>query len=68
MKLGDKTKRWIKATAVRSVKTIAETALAIIGSNTFGITQVDWLGLLSTCALSGVITVLTCIKGLPEVK
>ena len=67
MKLSDKTKRWIRATAVRSVKTIAETALAIIGSNTFGITQVNWVGLLSTCALSGVITVLTCIKGLPEV-
>lgn len=67
MKLSDKTKRWIKATAVRSVKTIAETALAIIGSNTFGITDVDWLGLLSTCLLSGVITILTCIKGLPEV-
>lgn len=68
MKLSDKTKRWIKATAVRSLKTVAETALAIIGSNTFGITQVDWPGLLSTCALSGVITVLTCIKGLPEVN
>lgn len=60
--------KWIKATGVRSVKTIAETALAIIGTNTFGITEVDWIGVLSACALSGVITVLTCIKGLPELK
>ena len=60
--------KWIKATAVRAIKTTAETALAIIGTNTFGITEVDWVGVLSACALSGVITVLTCIKGLPELK
>ena len=64
----DKVLKWLKAAGVRTVKTMAETALAIIGTNTFGITDVDWLGLLSACALSGVITVLTCIKGLPELK
>ena len=47
---------------------MAETALAIIGTNTVGITDVDWLGVLSATALSAVITVLTCIKGLPELK
>ena len=60
--------KWIKATGVRTVKTMAETALAIIGTNTMGITEVDWVGLLSATALSAVITVLTCIKGLPELK
>lgn len=60
--------KWIKAAGVRTVKTMAETALAIIGTNTMGITEVNWLGVLSACALSGVITVLTCIKGLPELK
>lgn len=59
---------WLKAAGVRTVKTMSETALALIGTNTIGITEVDWLGLLSACALSGVITVLTCIKGLPELK
>ncbi len=59
---------WAKATGVRSVKTMSETALAIIGTNAIGITEVDWVGVLSACALSGVITVLTCIKGLPELK
>lgn len=68
MKISEKTKRWIKATAVRTVKTMAETAIALIGTNTIGITDVDWVGVLSACALSGVVTVLTCIKGLPEVK
>ena len=60
--------KWLKAAGVRTVKTMAETALAIIGTNTVGITDVDWVGVISACALSGVITVLTCIKGLPELK
>ncbi len=60
--------KWVKAAGVRSLKTIAETALALIGTNTIGITEVDWLGILSACALSGVVTILTCIKGLPEIK
>ena len=59
---------WLKAAGIRTLKTTAETALAIIGTNTIGITDVDWIGLLSACALSGVITILTCIKGLPELK
>ncbi|MBE6760808.1 MAG: hypothetical protein E7551_00805 [Ruminococcaceae bacterium] len=60
--------KWLKAAGVRTVKTMAETALAIIGTNTIGITEVNWVGVLSACALSGVITLLTCIKGLPELK
>lgn len=64
----DKVLKWLKAAGIRTVKTMAETALAIIGTNTVGITAVDWVGVLSACALSGVITVLTCIKGLPELK
>lgn len=64
----EKLVKWFKAAGVRSLKTMAETSLALIGTNTIGITEVDWLGLLSACALSGVVTILTCIKGLPEVK
>ena len=60
-------KKWLKAAGIRAVKTIAETALAVIGTNAVGITDVDWIGLLSACLLSGVITLLTCIKGLPEI-
>jgi hypothetical protein len=60
--------KWLKAAGIRTVKTMAETAIALIGTNTMGITEVDWLGVLSACALSGVVTILTCIKGLPEVK
>ncbi|MEE0898878.1 MAG: holin [Acutalibacteraceae bacterium] len=60
-------KKWLKAAGIRAVKTIAETALAVIGTNAVGITDVDWIGLLSACLLSGIITLLTCIKGLPEI-
>lgn len=64
----NKVLKWLKAAGVRTVKTMAETALAIIGTNTIGITEVNWVGVLSACALSGAITILTCIKGLPELK
>lgn len=61
-------KTWIKAVSIKVVKTMAETALAVIGTNTIGITEVDWLGLLSACALSGVVTILFNVKSIPEVK
>lgn len=61
-------KKWFKAAGIRTVKTMAETAIAIIGTNAIGITDVNWIGVGSACLLSGVVTVLTCIKGLPEIK
>ena len=61
-------KKWFKAAGIRTVKTMAETAVALIGTNTMGITEVNWLGVLSASLLSGIVTILTCIKGLPEVK
>lgn len=57
-----------KTRAIRTIKTMAETAIAIIGTNAIGITDVNWIGVGSACLLSGVVTVLTCIKGLPEIK
>ena len=60
--------KWAKAAGIRTVKTMAETAVAVIGTNAIGITDVNWVGVVSAAALSGVVTVLTCIKGLPEVK
>jgi hypothetical protein len=59
---------WLKAAGIRTVKTMAETAIAIIGTNALGITEVDWLGVGSAVLLSGIVTILTCIKGLPELK
>lgn len=61
-----KIKVWLKSIAIKTVKTMAETALSVIGVDAFGIMDVNWLGLLSAVALSGVVTILFNIKELPE--
>ena len=66
--MNNKFKKWVNATSVRTIKTMAEMALSLIGTNALGITDVDWVGVLSGCALAGIITIFTCIKGLPELK
>lgn len=57
---------WLKMVAIKTVKTMAETAIAVIGTNAVGITDVEWLGVLSAVALSGVVTILFNIKSIPE--
>lgn len=63
----DKTKRWIKAALIRALKTVAQTAIASIGTTAF-ICEVDWIAVLSTTLLAGIMSLLTSIGGLPEVK
>ena len=63
----DNFKKWIKAAAVRAIKTVAQTAIAPIGTTAM-IREVDWAVVLSTSALAGVLSVLTSIAGLPEVE
>lgn len=58
--------KWLKSVGIKTVKTMAETAIAVIGTNAIGITEVDWLGVLSAVALSGVVTLLFNIKEIPE--
>lgn len=60
----DNFKKWIKAAAVRAIKTVAQTAIG----TTAMIREVDWAVVLSTSALAGVLSVLTSIAGLPEVE
>jgi hypothetical protein len=62
-----KTKTWWKAAGIRAVKTIAQTAVAMIpAAVTIG--AVDWVTVVGTAALAGVVSLLTSIAGLPEVK
>lgn len=61
-------KNFALAAGIRAIKTMAQTAVALIGTNAAGVTDVDWLGVLSGTALSGVLSVLTSIyTGLPEI-
>lgn len=62
-----KTKKWLKAAAVRAVKTVAQTAVATIGASAV-LSAVDWPVVLSASALAGVLSLLTSVAGLPEVE
>ena len=61
-----KTKKWLKSVGIKTIKTMAETGLAVIGTNAVGVIDVDWLGVCSAMLLSGVITILFNIKELEE--
>ena len=58
---------WLKETGIKAVKTMAQTAVALIGTNTVGITSVDWVAVASATALAGVLCVLTNVANLPTV-
>ena len=60
-------KTWIKAAGVRALKTVAQTAVATIGT-TAVMSEVDWMVVGSASLLAGVLSLLTSIAGLPEVK
>ncbi len=59
--------KWIKAAGIRAVKTVAETAVATIGTSAM-ISQVDWKLVVSASLLSGLASLLISVKGLPELK
>ena len=63
----DRTKSWFKAAGIRAIKTMAQTAVATIGSVAV-ISAVDWKVVLSATALAGILSILTSLAGLPEVK
>lgn len=62
----DGMKKWGKAAAIRAVKTAAQTAVALIGTNTVGITDVDWVATASAALLAAIVSVLMSVAGLPE--
>ena len=61
-------KTWVKAALVRAVKTMAQTAVSLLGTGAMGILDADWVAVLSAAALAGILSILTSIAGLPEVQ
>lgn len=59
--------KWWKAAGIRAIKTICQTAIATIGTSAL-ISEVNWVIVASASALAGVLSMLTSLAGLPEVK
>ena len=57
---------WIKAAGIRAIKTVAQTAVATIGTSAV-LSEVDWRIVLSASVLAGILSLLTSVAGLPEV-
>ena len=60
-------KQWVKAAGVRAIKTVAQAAVAMIGTAAV-MSEVNWGMVVSAAALSGVLSLLTSVAGLPEIK
>ena len=60
-------KNWLKASGIRAVKTVAQTAVATIGTSAV-LGDVNWIMVASASALAGILSLLTSTAGIPEVK
>ena len=63
----DKHGEWLRCAAVRAAKTMAQTAIATIGTSAM-MDDVNWIAVVSASVLAGVLSILTSVAGLPEVK
>ena len=61
------TVKWFKAAGIRAVKTLAQTAVAVIGTSAV-VSAIDWKMVVSASVVAGVVSLLTSIAGIPEVK
>ena len=64
----EKFKKWIKAAGIRALKTVAQTALATMGTTSVVLSDINWAVVASSALLAGVYSLLTSAAGLPEVS
>lgn len=67
LKVSVDTKKWLKAAGIRAVKTMAQTAVAVIGTGAV-LSAVDWKMVLSASVVAGIVSILTSVAGIPEVE
>lgn len=60
-------RKWLKAAGIRAIKTAAEGALIVIGTESMFITDVNWLAVLSGAVMGAIMSLLWSVKGIPEV-
>ena len=60
-------KKWIKCAGIRAIKTVAQTAVATIGTSVV-MSEVNWIAVLSASVLAGILSLLTSLAGLPEME
>lgn len=65
--MSEKWKLWWRAAGIRAIKTMAQTAVAAIGASAL-LSDVNWMAVASTAVLAGVLSLLTSVAGLPELK
>lgn len=66
--MNEKALKWIKAAGIRAIKTMAQTAVAMLTGDMVGIMAVDWISVASVAAMSGIVSLLTSLAGLPELN
>lgn len=59
---------WVKAAGIRAIKTVAQTAVGMLSGEMLGIMDADWVAVASVAAMAGIVSLLTSIAGLPELK
>lgn len=65
--MSDKFKNWVKAAGIRAIRTVAQTAIATIGT-AVALGDVNWVYVASTSALAGILSMLMSVAGLPELE
>lgn len=64
----ERIKEWVIASFIRAIRTAAQAAVSLIGTNAMGITDIDWIAVASAAALAAVVSILMAVAGLPEVN